>query len=227
MSANNNPNDPSNEGGLSVQPLTYVIIPLVAIGVLGVLAIVWYRRRQRRLHPERYQAWDRDGVLPPGGHPMHSRRNRWAPWAGSRSAEGLNELGEAPPPYQKDGEQDIELGTRPPGYNLPTEPEPVMLRDATNSGTQPLARSTVPAEETEEGSNRRLSQAGSSRGPDEGHSVTALSEVPGEAAEQSQQSMSPRRLSAAAAETDTAAPNTSADEEHAHDSRGIDSPRET
>ncbi len=65
--------------------------------------------------------------------------NRWAPWGGTRGEEGLNELGEAPPPYDgkregNDTAQEVELRdldlemARPPQY--PAEPGPAVTRDS-------------------------------------------------------------------------------------------------
>lgn len=71
---------------------------------------------------------------------MVSRRggaSRWNPWQTSRSQEGLNELGEAPPPYegkkkngQEDGTElrDLEAGERPPEY--PAAPGPAVTTDS-------------------------------------------------------------------------------------------------
>lgn len=72
--------------------------------------------------------------------PRHSRRN---PWGGFDSREGLNELGEAPPPYlvrklSAEGEdvaagtptelRDMEEGRRPPEYIA--EPPPAVTIDS-------------------------------------------------------------------------------------------------
>lgn len=72
--------------------------------------------------------------------PRHYRRN---PWGGFHSQEGLNELGEAPPPYKvkilsAEGNEvaagaptelrDMEEGRRPPEYIV--EPPPAVTRDS-------------------------------------------------------------------------------------------------
>lgn len=69
---------------------------------------------------------------------MVSRRrgaSRWNPWQTSRSQEGLNELGEAPPPYEgkknrQEGTElrDLEAGERPPEY--PAAPGPAVTTDS-------------------------------------------------------------------------------------------------
>ncbi|KAL7939836.1 hypothetical protein V8C35DRAFT_287836 [Trichoderma chlorosporum] len=76
--------------------------------------------------------------------PRHYRRN---PWGGFHSQEGLNELGEAPPPYKHQivsteeavaaaGEstelRDMEEGRRPPEYIA--EPPPAVLTESRRAG---------------------------------------------------------------------------------------------
>ncbi|KAG9250465.1 uncharacterized protein F5Z01DRAFT_640216 [Emericellopsis atlantica] len=145
-----------SDSGLSKRPLVFVIFPLVAVFICAMFVAMLYRRRQRAklapLHPH----WTHANPATPYSARVHPYRNnaarngggagrRWGPW-GTRSQEGLNELGEAPPPY--DGKRDmgdsrevelrdLEAGhgpanpagltsDRPPGY--PAEPGPAVVR---------------------------------------------------------------------------------------------------
>ena len=75
----------------------------------------------------------------PGGHIIVvSRRggaSRWNPWQTTRSQEGLNELGEAPPAYdgKKDRQdtelRDLEAGERPPPDYV-AAPEPAVTTES-------------------------------------------------------------------------------------------------
>ena len=125
------------------QPFSYVIFPLLFLFVGGFIAVMLFnRRRRRRLAAMNPSQWphDRTTAHVGQGSPRHlgrgSQNRRWAPWGGTRSQEGLNELGEAPPPYdgKRDGHaqeaelRDLESGTaNPPGY--PAEPGPAVTRD--------------------------------------------------------------------------------------------------
>ncbi|KAM0264453.1 hypothetical protein ACHAQJ_000644 [Trichoderma viride] len=141
----------------STRPLTYVIIPLLALFILCSAGLFFYiRRRTARAaaatdsSPWAQGRWvTRDGTLI--FIPRHYRRN---PWGGLDSREGLNELGEAPPPYlvkklagQGDDAaaggstelRDMEEGRRPPEYiNGPpgyiAEPPPAITTDSRRTG---------------------------------------------------------------------------------------------
>ncbi|KAH6609526.1 hypothetical protein Trco_002872 [Trichoderma cornu-damae] len=134
----------------STRPLTYVIIPLLAVFVVCSTFLFFYMRHRRRL------ATTADGPIWARGRwvtrdgaavfiPRHYRSN---PWGGFRSQEGLNELGEAPPPYAvkkpPGGEgdaaaggptelRDMEEGRRPPEYIA--EPPPAVTADSRRTGT--------------------------------------------------------------------------------------------
>lgn len=135
---------------LSTHPLTYVIIPLIAIFVLcSALLFFYIRRRHGRMavvDPSIFAEgrWvRRDGTIT--FIPRHYRRS---PWGGFHSQEGLNELGEAPPPYKTkvvvtDGAvaaagettelRDMEEGRRPPEYIA--EPPPAITIDSRRSAS--------------------------------------------------------------------------------------------
>ncbi|KAL7926214.1 hypothetical protein ACQKWADRAFT_176744 [Trichoderma austrokoningii] len=137
---------------MSTRPLTYVIIPLLALIAIFSMLIFFYIRRRKSREPTvdtslwGHGRWVRqNGVLVwarrDGSYlPRHSRRNVWG---GFDSHEGLNELGEAPPPYlvrklSAEGEvvavgnptelQDMEQGRRPPEYI--SEPPPAVTVDS-------------------------------------------------------------------------------------------------
>ncbi|KND91667.1 hypothetical protein TOPH_03644 [Tolypocladium ophioglossoides CBS 100239] len=119
---------------MSSRPLLWVIIPLLAVFSAGCFtAFVWTRHRRARRDP----AWLGDRILMPSGFLMARPERRWNTTR-ARSVEGLNELGEAPPPYDTkkpppiDGLRrdevggpamelrDLEVGTGPPpGYVAP------------------------------------------------------------------------------------------------------------
>lgn len=95
---------PSN----NVQPVTYVIIPLVTLASVFLVGLFAYLRRRRGRRLEAGSSSEGEG----GEAQMQERRrdhgdatDRWPPsslglnWWFLRSQEGLNELGEAPPPY--------------------------------------------------------------------------------------------------------------------------------
>ncbi|KAK0387277.1 hypothetical protein NLU13_5590 [Sarocladium strictum] len=109
-------------------PVSYVIIPLIGVVVFAAtISILLLRRRRRsRLiygtnsnNPHGANDWPGR----PGQPHVHQNRGgtRWGPWGATRSQDGLNELGEAPPPYmgKKSGQDggDIELGM-PPEYHV-------------------------------------------------------------------------------------------------------------
>merc|ERR1711988_1092631 len=143
-------NDDS-DSGLSRRPLVFVIFPFAIVFICAAVVTMLYRRRQRKkfvaLHPHWTHA---DPATARAARRLHTNRNnaarngggagrRWGPW-GARSQEGLNELGEAPPPYdgKRDtgdsgdvGLRDLEAGhgptsDQPPDY--PAEPGPAVVR---------------------------------------------------------------------------------------------------
>ncbi|POR36809.1 Uncharacterized protein TPAR_02995 [Tolypocladium paradoxum] len=80
---------------MSSQPLFWVIIPLLAVFSAGLFtAFVWTRHWRAR----RDASWPGDRILMPSGFLMARPERRWNTTR-ARSLEGLNELGEAPPPY--------------------------------------------------------------------------------------------------------------------------------
>ncbi|EHK39684.1 hypothetical protein TRIATDRAFT_49033 [Trichoderma atroviride IMI 206040] len=132
------------------RPLTYIIIPILALfAVFSVVVFFFCIRRRRAREREttielgRGRWVRRDGVLVwmrRDGTMRNSRRN---PSGGADSPEGLNELGEAPPPYlvrklSAEGEvvasegstelRDLEEGRRPPVYI--SEPPPAVTTDS-------------------------------------------------------------------------------------------------
>ncbi|KAL6363323.1 hypothetical protein LRP88_02735 [Fusarium phalaenopsidis] len=136
MSSNDNNDD---DFSISDRPFAWIIIPLAVIIIIGCIAtLIQVRRRRRR----RQQQWAGQGprVLgpPPGrlfGATGTRGNGRRGPWAGTRSQEGLNELGEAPPPYDGKKERqdpvelrDLEAGGSPPEY--PAVPGPAVTRDS-------------------------------------------------------------------------------------------------
>ncbi|KAG5755777.1 hypothetical protein H9Q69_011887 [Fusarium xylarioides] len=136
--ATNDSNDDSTGFSFGAQPFAWVLIPLFVILVLGLTAtIIQVRRRRRR----RGNQWPGQTTGAPvytglrGGRRTGSRRS---PWNGTRSEEGLNELGQAPPPYDGKKEmqdplelRDLEAGNRPPEY--PAEPAPAVVADGRRS----------------------------------------------------------------------------------------------
>ncbi|KAF9882009.1 hypothetical protein CkaCkLH20_00045 [Colletotrichum karsti] len=89
---------------LSSTPYTWILTPLIvflAIGILATLVQFQRRRRLRRLGlqrpwPRRDLEANRQGAG--AGGQRSSRNGRWA-WT-TRSDEGLDEFGEAPPAYE-------------------------------------------------------------------------------------------------------------------------------
>lgn len=104
-----------------MRSLTYVIIPLISVLTLAVFVSILYYRRRRRLRVE-YRDWPQRHVAPDGHVMTGPRRGRWNVWGGLQSREGLNELGEAPPPYdpKKNTDGDLENGV---GNSRATESE--------------------------------------------------------------------------------------------------------
>ncbi|KAJ6440324.1 hypothetical protein O9K51_06114 [Purpureocillium lavendulum] len=103
-------------GGASTQPLLWVIIPLLAVFAAGCFTFfVWTRhRRPRDGRGAASRLWPDDRILLPSGFIMaRTGGRRWADRNRSRDLEGLNELGEAPPPYDT---------KKPPSINCRYEP---------------------------------------------------------------------------------------------------------
>ncbi|KAJ4267769.1 hypothetical protein NW762_003884 [Fusarium torreyae] len=131
MASNDTDND--NDGFVfGHQPIAWILIPLIVILVLGLTATIIQVRRRRRL---RGNLWPGNDPRAPASSGRGNRTtNRRAPWAGTRSEEGLNELGQAPPPYDGKKEtqnplelRDLEAGSSPPEY--PAEPPPAVVSD--------------------------------------------------------------------------------------------------
>lgn len=111
--------DDERDGGLSSEPFRWAIIPIIlAFFGIGILFCLVHRRRARRRGDDP-RFWPRGA-----NHLVTSRR--WGPWSGTRSQEGLNELGEAPPPYDPKRDDEEEGGVRPPEY--PAAPPPAVTR---------------------------------------------------------------------------------------------------
>lgn len=103
--------DGPNSGGGPSQPMLWVVVPLLAVFAAGFLFVLAWRRH-RNARSAGASAWPRDphAVARMGGRP-------WATWNRSRDVEGLNELGEAPPPYDTKKPPPIE-------YHCECEPAP-------------------------------------------------------------------------------------------------------
>ncbi|KAM5352525.1 hypothetical protein ACJ41O_005247 [Fusarium nematophilum] len=137
-SSDNSANDDDDFGSLSDRPFTWIFIPLIVIIFIGLVVTIIQVRRRRRRRAAQWPGGPR--VLAPSGHlftPGQGLRggNRRTPWPGTRSQEGLNELGEAPPPYdgKKDRQspmelQDLEAGRSPPEY--PAVPGPAVTTES-------------------------------------------------------------------------------------------------
>lgn len=124
------------------EPFAYAIFPIICLViVVFVASILFTRRRRRRMAALQNGRWPQDHGAPrnSSGRQRRTRTgasNRWAPWSGTRNDEGLNELGEAPPPYDGKSEGDSRLDevelrdlemNRPPQY--PAEPDPAIVRN--------------------------------------------------------------------------------------------------
>ncbi|KJZ76300.1 hypothetical protein HIM_04382 [Hirsutella minnesotensis 3608] len=109
------------------QPLLWVIIPLLAVLTAGCFTF-WMWKRHRRARSGTSRTWPEERTPGHDGSMVRTSR-RWGALTGSRSVEGLNELGEAPPPYEAksppppspsdyedDDLFDVEAAVRPPRY---------------------------------------------------------------------------------------------------------------
>lgn len=116
----------------SDRPLAWALIPVLVILAIGLCAAFWKIRRRRARRRLQQQEWPSDPEQQIGRH------RSGQPWNSTRPREGLNELGQAPPPYQvktstddEDEEgtelRDMVAGARPPAY--PEEPEPAVTTD--------------------------------------------------------------------------------------------------
>ncbi|KAK7431707.1 hypothetical protein QQZ08_001644 [Neonectria magnoliae] len=135
---NPNTNDHNSGSSLSNQPFAWVLIPVVIFIFIGIIAtIVQIRRRRRRRATLQWPGLEARAAGTT--RPARTTR-RGMGLAATRSDEGLNELGEAPPPY--DGNKDVrhsdemelrdmEAGVRPPDY--PAEPAPAVTTESRRS----------------------------------------------------------------------------------------------
>ncbi|GKT45124.1 uncharacterized protein ColSpa_05305 [Colletotrichum spaethianum] len=91
-----------NPLSLSDTPYTWILTPLVVFLSLGILATLIQFQRRRRLRKLGIQRpWPRrdlEANRPRARRQRSSRGGRWA-WT-TRTDEGLNEFGEAPPAYE-------------------------------------------------------------------------------------------------------------------------------
>ncbi|KAM4057584.1 hypothetical protein HRG_009219 [Hirsutella rhossiliensis] len=87
------------QGGVPTQPLIWIIVPLLSVFSVGCFVFFMWRRHQRARDPNG-PGWADDRVIGPGGFLVARTSRRWATLGGTRPLEGLNELGEAPPPYE-------------------------------------------------------------------------------------------------------------------------------
>lgn len=133
-----------NDSLLGGTPVTWVVIPLLGVIVFAATLTVLLIRRRRRnrliygsssYNSNGTQRWPGAGAYYGNGTHVHQHSRgggRWAPWGAARSQDGLNELGEAPPPYMGKkgaaGQGDVELGT-PPDYHV-AGPAPAVTTDS-------------------------------------------------------------------------------------------------
>ncbi|OAR02739.1 hypothetical protein LLEC1_07325, partial [Akanthomyces lecanii] len=101
------PSSTSSPGSTKLQPVTYVIIPLVTLASIFLVGLFAYlrRRRSRRLEASNGEGEGGEAQMQERRRDNNNAADRWPPaglgfnWWFLRSNEGLNELGEAPPPY--------------------------------------------------------------------------------------------------------------------------------
>jgi len=126
-------NDENDDGfNFGQEPFAWALIPLFVILVLGLTATVIQVRRRRRRRANQWPGPGPQASASSGLRGGNRTSNRGTPWHGTRSEEGLNELGQAPPPYDGKKEtqgpvelRDLEAGGSPPDY--PAEPPPAAL----------------------------------------------------------------------------------------------------
>ncbi|OHE92952.1 hypothetical protein CORC01_11745 [Colletotrichum orchidophilum] len=91
-----------SSSSLSNMPYTWILTPLIVFLALGIIATLVQFQRRRRLRKLGLQRpWprrDMEANRQRGGGQRSSRNGRWA-WT-TRSDEGLDEFGEAPPAYE-------------------------------------------------------------------------------------------------------------------------------
>ncbi|KAG6008673.1 hypothetical protein E4U21_004028 [Claviceps maximensis] len=131
----------SNNGGTSntsTEPFVWVLIPMIVIfSMMAFVIFIWNRKRRERYPIHIHSAWPVERGAAAVRDDAYGRYRRGLHWSTRRielrSTEGLNELGEAPPPYDSKkppgiGEQHGPSGTGhrdvrsecPPGY--PAQP---------------------------------------------------------------------------------------------------------
>ncbi|RGP81666.1 hypothetical protein FLONG3_153 [Fusarium longipes] len=120
------------------EPFAWALIPLFVILILGLTATVIQIRRRRRRRGNQWPGPGPQTSSLSGLRGGNRTSNRGGPWNGTRSEEGLNELGQAPPPYDGKKEtqdplelRDLEAGGSPPDY--PSEPPPALVTDGRRS----------------------------------------------------------------------------------------------
>ncbi|KAL4725303.1 hypothetical protein ACLX1H_007450 [Fusarium chlamydosporum] len=135
-----NDDNNNNDGGFSFgqEPFAWALIPLFVILVLGVTATIIQVRRRRRRRGNQWPGSGPQASASTGLRGGTRTSGRGALWHGTRSEEGLNELGQAPPPYDGKKEtqdplelRDLEAGNSPPEY--PAEPPPALVSDGRRS----------------------------------------------------------------------------------------------
>ncbi|KAG6007111.1 hypothetical protein E4U43_000358 [Claviceps pusilla] len=134
MSSNNDPT-PST----STEPFVWVLIPLVVIFSMGTFVIfIWRKRRGERYAI--YPAWPEERGTAAANDDAHGQFRQDLRWPSrgpaARSTEGLNELGEAPPPY--DAKKLPETGD---GHGTAANESST---SETGTGTGPRDRSELP-----------------------------------------------------------------------------------
>ncbi|PFH55336.1 hypothetical protein XA68_18562 [Ophiocordyceps unilateralis] len=149
--------DMGGDGGLAApQPLLWVLVPLLAVFAAGCLFFwLWTRRQRRRRRRRRRRPGDeattaRSWPDVHGGGAATARGGGSRPWgsgvwgAGNEMEEGLDERGEAPPPYEAKSPSPT---VRPPEYvaspasshlaRPPSPPPPPPPPPPTAMGTPP------------------------------------------------------------------------------------------
>lgn len=124
-----------DEINFSGEPLQWVIIPIIIVGLFLAFsaAALRYRRRNKRLPNSSDRQWPTTSGDTGGAFLGTIRRGSRA----ARAEEGLNELGEAPPPY--DPKNDGRNENSPPAYDFPAQP-PAAVTEGGNSSRPPSMR---------------------------------------------------------------------------------------